>query len=501
MSISKNISDLDALRKDLAGFIRELGLEVYNHNSGQKERLEIADIYERYGHLFSKDLAKNCLERWGASGSTEEKRTYKHLFQFAFFGYIGNLVKKIIEELAARQSAMEIEIRGTKIGYHSITPKLVHEQDKDVRREIDEKWAMLEVELDTLRLNKWKITNDVFREFNFESYRDGCQKSFEVDYDGLSKILKDFLQATESEYVNSFDALCQQKLGYSLDNAAKCDIPYLLRGETWDECFPREGMIEKVTAFLSDLGMPLDGISAIILDVVEREKKRPRAFCSAVRMGEEVYVCVRPMGGMSDYLTTLHELGHACHFAFTDSNLPAELTMIGDSATSEIFAFNFNYLGADPVWLKTYIGIHEPKEIVEFLRLQKLYLLRRYASKFLYELELHKDYNFSNRSGLYAGYLNDGLKAKHRNEYWLADLDDAFYSAGYLRAWIFEVQLREYLQKEFGSDWWRNPSAGHRLKEFWRTGRMYMPEELSELILNSPLSIRPITEEVLPKKN
>jgi len=488
--------DLEALRQDLHRFMRELALENYMHYSGQKETLEIAPIYERYGHLVSKDLAKNVRDRWRAAQSPEEKRSYKHLHHFAFFGYQGNLIKGIIEEIARRQNEMSIRIDGREIGYHSIVPRLTNEPDCDIRREIDDRASELELELNELRLESWKITSEVFREFGYESYAEGCRKSFEIDYDGLAAELRGFLDETEDDYVRQFDYLATERLGYSIRDARKCDLGYLMRGEGWDGYFPKDGMVGKATACFAEMGMPVDEVPAIILDVEEREKKRPRAFCSPVEVGREVYVCTRPMGGMSDYLTFLHELGHAYHFAYTDPNLPAELILVGDSATSEVFAFNFNYLGADGLWLKTYLGIDDPAPIVRFLKLQKLYFLRRYASKLLFELELHSDWNMEKRAGKYTEYLDRGLIAKHRIENWLSDLDPAFYSAGYLRAWIFERQLREYLIEEFGDDWWRNPESGRKLAEFWRTGRMYMPEEMSERILGEPLDLGPIKREL-----
>jgi hypothetical protein len=494
---NKPKTELDAIRQDLTGFVREIGLEFYLHNSGQKDKLEISGIYERYGHLFSKDLARNCLERWASAESGEEERTYKHLHQFAFFGYIGNQNKALVEELARQMNATSITVRGETISYYSISHRLMNEPDREIRREIDDKQAEADISLNKLRREKLAIAYGVFKEFGYGSYREGSEKIQTVDFEALSSSLQGFLDLTEDEYTKSFDELSHKKLGYPLDKAAKCDFSYLLRGQEWDKFFPKEGMVQKATAFLKDLEIPLAEMPAITVDIEEREKKRPRAFCSPVRIGEEVYICTRPSGGMSDYLTFLHELGHACHFANTDSNLPAEYTMVGDSATSEIFAFNFNYLGADPLWLQTYLGIEEPSEIVEFLRLQKLYMLRRYASKFLYELELHKDYHIDGRADLYDKFLSEGLKVPHRWEYWLSDLDDGFYSAGYLRAWIFEMQLREGFREEFGADWWRDPAAGHRLKEHWRTGRMYMPEEMSDIIFGSPLDLGPITREVM----
>jgi len=490
------MTDLDALRQDLSRFLKELLTENYLFGSGQKETLEISPIYERYGHLVSRDLALNLKDRWKNASSDDEKRTYKHLHQFAFFGFIGNLNKKTHEELSKLQNSMKIEVRGEEIGYHSVFPRLKNEPDAELRFEIDEKATGLEVELNELRMQNWKNVNSTYRDFGYESYRDGCRKTFQIDYEWLEGELNKFLDETEDEYVKAFDKLSNERLGYPISDAKKCDIAYLMRGEAWDDWFPKDGMVETCTKFMSDMGMAPEAVPQVILDVEEREKKRPRAFCAAVRPGKEVYVCLRPMGGMNDYTTFLHEMGHAYHFAHTDSELPSELILIGDSATSEIYAFLFNYLPIDPLWLKTYLGIDDPSDFLEFQRLQKLYFLRRYASKFLYELELHKDYKMETRSGLYSKYLDRGLKAKHRDENWLNDLDASFYSAGYLRAWIFEVQLRDYLKGEFGDDWWRNKKAADVLKEHWRTGRMYMPEELSERICGCPLDLGPIKREV-----
>ncbi len=497
MSANTASPDLIALRTDLSKFIRELSLENYLHFSGQKETLEIVPIYERYGHLVSKDLAKNLLERWQSVETDEDRKSYKHLHQFAFFGYLGNLNKELFEEMTKRQASMKIEFDGDEIGYHGIFPRLLNEPDPDKRMEIDDKACVLEEELNKLRMESWGVTFDVFREFGYPSYREGCQSSFQIDYDWLAGELRQFLDETEAAYIEAFNRLSSDRLGYPITEARKCDLGYLMRGGAWDDYFPKEGMVEKASGFLRDMGIPTDKTPAVILDTEEREKKRPRAFCSSVEPGKEVYVCVRPMGGMSDYLTFLHEVGHAYHFAHTDSTIDAELIQIGDSATSEVFAFNFNYLASDPEWLKTYIGIDDPSSIVEFILLQKMYFLRRYSSKLLYELELLSDYDIEGKSDLYTKYLDKGLKVTHRPENWLNDLDPAFYSAGYLRAWIFEMQLREHLISEFGTDWWRNPKAADQLKEYWSTGRKYMPEEMAERICGRKLDLGPIKREIM----
>ena len=263
--------DLDVLRNDLRKFMHDLALENYLHNSGQKETLELAPIYERYGHLVSRDLAKNILDRWNNAQSDSERHSYKHLHHFAFFGYIGNQVKELVEKMARRQSEMSIEVRGETIGYYSIIPRLMNEKDAEVRREIDDRASVLEIELDELRLEAWKVTNEVFREFGYSSYREGCRKSFLVDYTWLAGELVKFLENTEGAYIEAFDRLSMERLGYPISEARKCDLGYLMRGESWDALFPKDGMVKTATAFLGDLGIPVGETKAVILDVEERE--------------------------------------------------------------------------------------------------------------------------------------------------------------------------------------------------------------------------------------
>ena len=61
---------------------------------------------------------------------------------------------------------------------------------------------------------------------------------------------------------------------------------------------------------------------------------------------------------------------------------------------------------------------------------------------------------------------------------YLEDTEDALESADYLRAWIFELQLRDYLRSKFGNTWYAQRAAGLFLKEIWETGQLYSVEEL-----------------------
>ena len=84
---------------------------------------------------------------------------------------------------------------------------------------------------------------------------------------------------------------------------------------------------------------------------------------------------------------------------------------------------------------------------------------------------------------------------KARPEEFLFDLDDSFYSASYLRAWAFEVQLREYLKTRFGSRWWASRRSGDFLKEIWETGDRYTADEMASQIGIGPIRFDPLVDE------
>lgn len=77
----------------------------------------------------------------------------------------------------------------------------------------------------------------------------------------------------------------------------------------------------------------------------------------------------------------------------------------------------------------------------------------------------------------------------------LAVIEQSFYSASYLRAWAFEVSLREYLKTRFGSHWWASRRTGDFLKEIWETGDRYTADEMAAQIGIGPIRFDPLIDE------
>jgi Zn-dependent M32 family carboxypeptidase len=63
---------------------------------------------------------------------------------------------------------------------------------------------------------------------------------------------------------------------------------------------------------------------------------------------------------------------------------------------------------------------------------------------------------------------------------YLKDVDDGFYCADYIKAWIFESQLKDYIHRKFGYGWFKQKKAGDFLKELWSYGQKYNTAEILE---------------------
>ena len=251
---------------------------------------------------------------------------------------------------------------------------------------------------------------------------------------------------------------------------------------------------------MAGLGLDLGPRSGVVLDVEQRPRKSPRAFCAPVRVPEEVYLVLAPVGGRDDFSALFHEAGHAEHYANVDAELPFEFRYLGDNAITESFAFLFQGLVEDPIWLERRLGIRDADAIAGYARAYRLVYLRRYCAKLSYELELHGGADGSrpwrSLASRYSQLLGSALQIDWPSQTFLADVDPGFYSACYLRAWALETHLRRHLRDRFGPLWFESPDAGSELRGLWREGQRLTPDELLEGLTGETLDFGVLVDDL-----
>jgi hypothetical protein len=149
-------------------------------------------------------------------------------------------------------------------------------------------------------------------------------------------------------------------------------------------------------------------------------------------------------------------------------------------------------------WLRRYTAL-AGERLAAFLRDQAfahLAIVRRYAAKLRYEVELHRASSLREGSRRYAELLTAATGFRYDDADALLDLDDGFYAARYLRAWQLEATLRASLVERFDEDWFRNPRTGPVLLELFGRGQRDDADELARAVVGVPLGFTPLTRQV-----
>jgi hypothetical protein len=284
--------------------------------------------------------------------------------------------------------------------------------------------------------------------------------------------------------------------GASPREARRHDLVRLFRAPELDRGFPSGGLREAAEAPCRSMKIDPRAGGRIRVDDASRPNKTPRAFVATPRIPDEVILVVRPSGGPDDYAAYLHELGHALHFANTDPGLPVEYRRLGDPSVTEAYAFLLDGLLRERGWLRRFVGLGQPREVLRFTAFHKLWFLRRYAAKLEYELLLHADGSGARSRDAYRDLLSDATLVAWPADLYLFDVDPFFYAARYLRAWIFEARLREFLRERFDEEWYRNDRTGPFLLGLWRQGQRTAIEELADDVGLGAPSIEPLLAQI-----
>jgi hypothetical protein len=476
------LQELDRLSGDLEAFQGELMLEFYNNYAGLKDDFTTAAIYDRYQHLFSQETMDQLSAGPLDEGDPEELRRTRYMRAFATMGRLDSAVKDLTDKASTFETTSIVGVDGEDVPYRAVPVRLRNEADPERRRRLFEAKLVHTLKLNEVLLARIGTLHDMAATLGFKSYVHLCSELKGIDYISFADEMEDLLRRTEGIYLSSMEELVSGRTGKTLSDAWSYDIPFAFRGSEFDGHFDAAGLIGAFKETLEGMGLDPSARPNIVVDTEDRPKKTPRAFCAPVKVPDDVRLVIKPTGGWRDYEALFHEGGHAWHFGNADRAMPAEYRYLGDNSVTEAFAFLFNYLPTNPLWLESRLGMEDPDEYVRFALTNKLMFLRRYASKMLYELKLHNSTVNEEFGEVYRGCLQRGLRFGHTDLHYLEDVDDALYCVDYLRAWIFEGQLRQALEEKFTEMWFEDPKAGEYLTELWSYGQKFTAEECAKLL-------------------
>ncbi|HEY6090262.1 MAG TPA: M3 family metallopeptidase [Gemmatimonadaceae bacterium] len=495
---------LQRLRAEGQAFMEEISRESYLAFAGLKKTAELQPIYKQYDRILGEaalDLTLGAFR--DASDGSEDKRSAQILLEWEIESQASKPLAALDErEIEWENSAVIYSPDGRVIQYQAAPIEIANTRDRNLRLGLDEARAKLvEKEHAPLRLERLQREKDCIESLGVAGDYNG---SFEavtgISLDALAGSCEQFLRDTEPMWDDTLPSVLKKSLGVKASEAKRADALALFRASEYDDAFPANQMESVMRRQVTEMGIDPTAAGRIIFDVGEREGKRSRAFCSPVRVPEEVYLVMRPHGGQSDYNTFLHELGHALHFGYASPEYPFEFRWLGDNSVTESYAMLFDHRMQDRGWLLRYTRLGT-KRLGRFLRragFEELHFLRRYCAKFLYERALYSgEIPWSQLPELYVTLLSTATGFEYNAADAFVDVDPRFYSARYLRAWQLQSVLNEQLTARFDVDWFRNPGAGPWLvSELFSHGQRETAEEISARAGGGSLSFHPLVRKI-----
>ncbi len=286
-----------------------------------------------------------------------------------------------------------------------------------------------------------------------------CEELSGTDLGALARQTDDFLERSEAGYQELVEPQLRKPAGAGLRRAAALRPGRLLpRARRWTPTSRASGSCRRSRRRWPGWASTWARSPGSRSTPSARPKKSPRAFCSPVRVPDEVYLVIAPVGGREDFAALFHEAGHTEHYAHVDSSLPVEDRYLGDNSITEGFAFLFEHLMSNPEWLRRRMGIEDPSRD-RGARARPPTSCSCAATRPSWRTSWS-----CTAAGPSTGSTPStraGCPTRVRVDWpavsWLADVDPFFYAARYLRAWALETHLRAALVERFGAAWFEEP--------------------------------------------
>ena len=441
-------------------------------------------LYKAYGSLFTLDNIKLVQRVEQAETNAVQKQRLAYFRRYLSTEYISKQNASLSDRASNYEASANITFGGKAIPYRKVNSLIANEKSQKRRAGL---YVALDPVLDSLNIFQQEIEQNnqrVARELGFVSYDKMSEELKGFSFKDFMATSEQVLAETESTYTSLLTEMIKKNLRLKPSDFYRYDTPPLFRNVQFDRYFKADSMLPVLYETYRGMGIDISAMKNLKIDSEVRDAKNPRAVCYPIEVPDDVRLSIKPIGGHDDYSALFHEMGHGLHYANTKENA-FEFKYLGEPTVTENFAFLSEYLLSNQAWLRlhTKMPVNVQKDFLRFQAFYRLYFIRRYSAKFLYEMQLHD--GVADPAVLYATLQSKAIRYQQipsdRKRY-LVDVDALFYSASYLRAWYLEAQLNATLTKDFGVNWFENPKAGEYLRSLWSNGDRYDGDEFVKLI-------------------
>jgi hypothetical protein len=469
---------------------------------GEKEVSERAEIVARYRELFTRDQLEALKEAEADLAGVERERVYR-LRKTCESGLADIELSEREDTLENAILAARVEFRGEELPLRSAQAQLAVMAEYGDRETLGVLQGDASASFNDERMELLRAREELDAELSGEP--DAVARNEEekgISLRELSQVLNAASTAADEIYGELSGRWFDKLLGSDRPEIpTSYHVAWLRRLSPLEATYTKERATDVCLETLRELGFNMAEEPNIKLDLDDRPQKSPRACVIAADPPRIVHLITRAQGGLHDYQAFLHEAGHALHYGNCDPNLPYTFRNISrDHALTEIYSYIFEAISREPGWHEQYFDLspEQARENAEATVFLEALLFRRYTAKLQFEIDFWSGFGDGNGAGPdeYHRLLTSAAGVSYRPDAYLADMDAGFYSADYLRAWIRSAQLRTWLEREVGEDWWHNPKTGDHLRSLFAEGTQPTSEEIAGRLGFDPYDTKPLLTEL-----
>ncbi len=478
--------DVDTIRNGLEGYTRGLELDSYELARGLRVESEARSIRGAHAELFrpeTRGLLASAVEKARERGLSEDAASLAILREGLMRLHVERELAPIDAAIARHGRVVIVDLTdGLRRPLRDMKLLLRTAASSEARTEIEEARLDAARTLIPLMSEKVAIEKGIAESLDSPNLVALFASVTGVDPEGVKTLARTILEQTEDLYREVMGWSVRKRLGVPLEQARRCDVPFVLAGRYLDyaDAFTAADMVKRTKGFLTRMGVELTNGGKLTVEVeVPEAGVPPRAYVGAIGVPDDIRLVLEIGDGQRDWMTFLESLGRALFLSRMNPDAPFEQRGLGDRSLDLAYGALFRHLLLDPQWLKKSLEFTRPKDYLILAYLERLYDLRLCCGRVLYDLALRERASPEGMEEVFDGIMRQAIGVQTPQELFLHDVRTPLHSIVQLRARLFEPLLTLHLLHYFDEAWWANPRCGPFLTQEWWRGRRYTVEELA----------------------
>jgi hypothetical protein len=422
----------------------------------------------------------------------------RHLFRFAIGEFLLQQTHGAGATIQDRQQSavVEVPIFDEPVPFWQVSARLALERKRVLREALESTSTSLIQGFQPLYRDYWSRLFSAVETLGYRNLIALWEELFGVNLDAFLQPLEAILRETEDTYRERMQWHLKRALGIRIEDAKRHDILALFGVDETAAWFPRAAMLPCLQQWLRDWGWQIEEHGNLRIE--QSAALAGGAWCAALEIPGDIRLILAPSEGMRGYAHACREVGKALLLASSwPADAPRELRCFPDPSVLEAQAELYGGLTRTARWVQIYRHVQQPVEGLRLAQLERLYVVRRYIGKCLYERAFYEDAVLDGKEEAYRDALRRASGFTYPEAYYLYDIDPGFGSFWNVRGWVLGAAVRQQLQRLYAEEWFREPDARLALHEFWRQSPSRTVEDLVAQVHGSPLGVDAIVADLL----